>query len=219
VVLTRFQEIERMIRTEQRLPTELFAVVFGDDHHSFPTAINNTLKLQIRDVFHYTYGHLNQNSDVFSAKITLRHIDLDFLDQPLALNEWEWSAKLATEGICHDLSLPFHFGQVVFFGLPELALFEKRSHDHTHLFLKVMMSVENNRLGNQIGFLPNGKADWISMLRRNFGIHRQEFDGLVPPVMRSAPGTVYLASPGHCRAHTFCICDLHQGEVTWQYCS
>ena len=88
----------------------MFAVVFGNDHHSFPSALNNARRLEIRDIFHYT-SRLRGDA---IAGVGLRHIDLELIQSPPSTDPEELHMQLCENDIVHDIPLPYYTRSIAF---------------------------------------------------------------------------------------------------------
>src|SRR4051794_36124676 len=89
-----------------------FAVIYGNDHHSFPSALVNARELGIRTVIHFDTGP--GGTGVFTDEVHLCHIRLGKIRGPVTMEERGWLSQLGSEDICSDLELPAFVGPIGF---------------------------------------------------------------------------------------------------------
>ena len=187
-----------------------FAVIYGCDHHSFPSALVNARELGIAAVLHlYT---ARGETGVFTDTIRLRHIQLGRITGPVSMNEREWLSQLDSD-ICSDIELPAFVGPIGFI-TGELQKYAGQLNPNFYPAMKatrkqypeIRLLVIPGGLDGRIGSF--GQIESKINMRPHLKTHTLNFSADI----------MHAVSPGHCRAHTFCVCDWKQRSVTWHRC-
>lgn len=205
------------MRFEERLENSInvpFAVVFGDDHYSFPSAIKRIFRTSVRDVFHF---QRLLTDDFSSETIHLRHIDLRHLHEPLSYHEHEWTRSMTAKEICRELALPSKLGPVSFLGKTAHSLFRMTPEQQARFLETTVKPLTGVPSTFRVVFVADWSAGHISTNWRVENASVGELSRTTRKLLLS-PDFAHVVSPGNCRAHTYCVCDMRQGEVTWHEC-
>ena len=211
----------RRRRPMNRIPND-FAVIFGTDHHSYPDALNRTIQLGLRDVFHFGAGHDWSAGDFHSFRFTysLSHIALGSIAAPLETknDNRETDAVLDKHAARRLLSLPWCLEDCCFAGAPERSIFEMNARELAdfHKDLAQRLGIDAGRI--RVVIVPDWKAGCCRCYENRVEVQPRQ-RGRPPGPVRMEPAAVYFVSPGNCRAHVFSTFNTTTREIHWHDCS